>query len=219
MTNSNNNKGLVARILGGKPTTLQKTIFWIMALSICFWPLAVFVAIFFFDYPMQSRIDSICRYGSALTILLYPLYLFPLLRLGFLYSKRIGTSWPYYFCPLVPVVVFLLFSSIGSSEYAEKKPAGYDPSTYKCINDTYATDKNHVYYLHEILDKADPASFRVINDSYSADAKYVWFNGIIIDGADPTTFVATNSDSSDLAHDNHDYYIWNHPLHVSDMNS
>lgn len=74
------NKGLIARILGGTPTILQKVFFILMAFSLILWPLGCYVSIFFFDAPVRSDVDKICRYGMLITIYLYPIYLFPLLR-------------------------------------------------------------------------------------------------------------------------------------------
>ena len=69
---------------------------------------------------------------------------------------------------------------MASSEYAQKKPEGYDASTFERIDDTYSKDDNHVYYGYEILDKADPASFRVISENYSADERNVWYLFMIL---------------------------------------
>lgn len=74
------NDGLIARILGGTPTILQKVFFILMAFSLILWPLGCYVSIFFFDAPVRSDVDKICRYGMLITIYLYPIYLFPLLR-------------------------------------------------------------------------------------------------------------------------------------------
>ena len=54
-------------------------------------------------------------------------------------------SWLFYLCPLIPMAVFFLFVTLGSSAYAERKPEGYDFSTYKRLNETYAIDINNVY--------------------------------------------------------------------------
>lgn len=77
------NKGLIARILGGTPTILQKVFFILMAFSLILWPLGCYVSIFFFDAPIRSDIDKVSRYGMLITIWLYPIYLYPLLRIMF----------------------------------------------------------------------------------------------------------------------------------------
>ena len=92
-------KGYAARWLGDQLTSFQKFYFWIMVLSLLLWPILAFVALFFFDAPSRSFFDDICRSGMAFTIWLYPLYLLPLIRLWFRFSKRIGATWLYYFCP------------------------------------------------------------------------------------------------------------------------
>ena len=87
------NKGLIARILGGTPTILQKVFFILMAFSLILWPLGCYVSIFFFDAPVRSYVDKICRYGMLITIYLYPIYLFPLLRFMFQLSKEEFENW------------------------------------------------------------------------------------------------------------------------------
>lgn len=94
------NKGLIARILGGTPTILQKVFFILMAFSLILWPLGCYVSIFFFDAPVRSDVDKICRYGMLITIYLYPIYLFPLLRFMFQLSKNLRATWLYYLCPI-----------------------------------------------------------------------------------------------------------------------
>lgn len=61
------NDGLIARILGGTPTILQKVFFILMAFSLILWPLGCYVSIFFFDAPVRSDVDKLCRYGMPLT--------------------------------------------------------------------------------------------------------------------------------------------------------
>lgn len=223
-TEGSNKKGFAARILGEQPTGLQRTVFWLMVLSLLIWPLVAFVALFIYDAPIRSTIDEICRDGMVLTIWLYPFYLLPLIRLWFRLSKRLRATWLYYFCPLIPVAVLFVFGTMGSSEYAQKKPEGYDSSTFIRLNKTFAKDINHVYFCNEILEEADPASFRALDENYSADSRFVWYREDKIDGANPKTFVAPEKSNSleislALAHDDRDYYCGNNPLHVADMAS
>ena len=224
ITESSNNKGLAARILGGQPTGLQKAVFWLMVLSLLIWPLFFFVSIFLFDAPMRSAFDEVSRWGMVLTIWLYPVYMIPLMRWWFLLSKRLRATWLFCICPLIPIAIFFVFVAMASSEYAQKKPEGYDASTFERIDDTYSKDINHVYYGGGVLDGADPASFRVIGENYSADDRHVWYLMYIIEGANPKTFVIPEKNNSlditiGLAHDDHDYYSDVHPLHVADMSS
>ena len=219
-----NKKGFTARILGEQPTSIQKAFFWLMILSLTLWPLFLLVAAFLFDAPIRSNVDEICRIGMALTILLYPLYLLPLIGLWFRLSKRLRATWLFYLCPLIPVIVFFLFGELASSEYAARKPEGYDSATFKRINESFAKDINHVYYCNEILEDADPKTFRALSEEYSADSRYVWYRENKIEGANPQTFVAPEKNNSldisiDLAHDDHDYYRQNNPLHIADMGS
>lgn len=50
------NKGLIARILGGTPTILQKVFFILMVFSLILYPLGFFVSIFFI-FPIVHHID------------------------------------------------------------------------------------------------------------------------------------------------------------------
>lgn len=227
MEQKTKSKGLIARILGEQPTPDQKTVVKIMLLALLFWPIGFFVSIFFWDAPIQTSIDKFCRWGATYTIWLYPIYLIPLIRLWFVLSKKLGRAWLFNYCPWIPVAVFFLFLTIGSSSFAEGKPEGYDPSTYKRLNKTYTLDVNHVYYrfnvTYEILEGADPSTFKVLSDDYAADMHHVWFNGNMIEGAEPATFVAPDGDISAvadaIAHDAHDYYMGDQPLHVANMGS
>lgn len=113
---------------------------------------------------------------------------------------------------------------LASSEYAAKKPKGYDPATFERLNESFAKDINHVYFYNEILEDANPKTFRALDEDYSADSRHVWYRKDIIEGANPQTFVAPEKNNSldisiDLAHDDHDYYNQNNPLHVADMGS
>lgn len=221
---TNRRYGMIARILGGQPTALQKIFFWFMVMSLLIWPIFFYVSLFLFDAPIRSIVDETCRNGMFFTILLYPIYLLPLMRFCFWVSKRLRVSWLFCFCPLIPVAVISLLFEIASSEFAAKKPEGYDPSTFVRLNQTFSKDVNHVYFCNEILDLADPSSFRVLNENYSADNRYVWYNNDTISGADPATFVVPErkndlSFSVALSHDAHDYYCGTYPLHVADVGS
>ena len=109
---TNKRHGLIARILGGQPTALQKIVFWLMVISLFIWPLFFFVSLFIWDAPIRSTVDEICRNGIFFTILLYPIYLLPLMRFCFWVSKHLRASWFFCFCPLIPVAVFSLFFEI-----------------------------------------------------------------------------------------------------------
>lgn len=227
MEQKTKSKGLVALILGEQPTIDQKSIVRFMLLALLVWPIGLFVSIFFWDAPVQSSIDEFCRWGATYTVWLYPIYLIPLIRLWFKLSKKLGKTRLFNYCPFIPVAVFFLFIAFGSSSYAERKPEGYDPSTYKRLNKSYALDVNHVYYrfnyTYKILEGADPSTFKVLSDDYAADMHHVWFNGNMIEGAEPATFVAPHGDISAIAdaiaHDAHDYYRGDQPFHVANMGS
>ena len=222
MTEGSDKHRFVTFVLGSQPTAPQKIYFWLMVLSLLIWPIFFFASIFIFDAPIRSTVDEICRWGMVLTIWLYPFYLLPLIGLWFRLAKLIRAKWLYYLCPLIPMIIFVLFVELASSEYASRKPEGYDSATFERLNETYAKDINHVYYCNEILDEADPKSFRALDNDYSADSCHVWYNNDTIPGADPATFVVPESKndlgfSLALAHDAHDYYHGTSPLHVADM--
>ena len=174
MTDNSQPKGLAVRILGEQPTGLQRTVFWLMILSLTLWPICFFVSIFFFDAPIRSTVDEISRWGMVLTIWLYPLYLLPLMRSWFQLSKCLRATWLFYLCPLIPIIIFFSFVELASSEYAAKKPKGYDPATFERLNESFAKDINHVYFYHEILEDANPKTFRALDEDYSADSRHVW---------------------------------------------
>jgi hypothetical protein len=117
-------RGLIARILGGQPTVLQKIFFWLMVISLLIWPLLFFGSLFLFDAPFRSTVDETCRYGIFFTILLYPIYLFPLMRFCLWVSRRLKASWLFFLCPMIPIVVISLFIKIG----------GMKNCTYLCID-------------------------------------------------------------------------------------
>ena len=94
--------------------TLPKVFFILMVSSLILWPLGCFVSIFFFDAPIHSYIDEICRFGMVLTIWLYPVYLLPLLRFMFQLSKKLRATWLYYLCPIVPILILRLFLLIST---------------------------------------------------------------------------------------------------------
>ncbi len=225
MEQKSDKKGLAERVLGGKPTRHQEFVFRLMVMSLVLWPLFFFMSLFIFDAPVRTTVDEISRWGATLTIWLYPVYLSPLMRLFFRLSQSLKAKWLFYLCPLIPFAAFFLFMTVVSSEFAERKPEGYDSSTFKRLNEAYATDINHVYYGNEILEGADPASFRVLSEDYAADRHRVWYNMYVIEGANPNTFVAPEKSNIPdffalpLAHDDHDYYNGANRLHVADMGS
>jgi len=98
----------------------------------------------------------------------------------------------------------LYYSHFSVSKYESKRitkeVAGADLNTIKDLGEDYATDKNFVYYVGEIINEADPATFRILeteshnpNDpsdypSYTADKNNVYKSYTKIIGADVKTF-------------------------------
>ena len=120
---SERGKGLTAFVLGGTPSIMQKVFSVLMTFSLVLWPLGIYVSAFFFDAPIRSGIDKLGRYGMLLTIWLYPLYLFPLMRILFNVSKRVNAILFYYLTPVIPIIViyfFLLCTSFSSSSNDHK---------------------------------------------------------------------------------------------------
>ena len=103
-------KGLAARVLGDTPSSSQKGCFNLMTLTLILWPEAFVISLFPFCAPVHSTIDAIGLYGMVLTIWLYPLYLFPLMRVLFCLSRKKNAAFIYYLTPVVPIVVCLLFT-------------------------------------------------------------------------------------------------------------
>lgn len=126
-------------------------------------------------------------------------------------------TWLFYLCPLIPVVVFYLFLSLASNVYEERKPEGYDPSTYKSLNAMYALDANQVYYGNKILEGADPSTFKVLSGNYATDMHHVWYNDYIIEGADPASFVVLKG--LYYAQDKHRVYYEAYGTAIRDFNT
>lgn len=96
-------RGVSGTILGCRPTIPQIITVWVTLLTLLLWPIVLCFCVFFFDTPVKSTIDLICRLGMVFPILFYPLYMLPLIRLWFMLSNKIGVSWVFYFCPLIPL--------------------------------------------------------------------------------------------------------------------
>ncbi|MHB8860355.1 MAG: DKNYY domain-containing protein [Minisyncoccota bacterium] len=94
--------------------------------------------------------------------------------------------------------------------------SGEDVATFQASSlGEYAKDKNHVYDCDNIVKDADPATFTILNQVYAKDARHVFYiGGTIIPGADPATFVpvttplAKNSLQSEYGKDTNHVY-WN----------
>ena len=214
-----NSKDLVTFILGEPPTLFQKIFVWLMILSFWLWLPVSAMSPFLLDAPSRSPADEICRLGLLLSIWLYPIYMFFLIRWSFRFFKKLRVTWLFYFCPLVPVALFYLFYTLTIIAYSDSKPDGCDFGTFERLNARYSLDVNHVYYDNMILSEADPSTFKVLSYDYATDMHHVWYNDIIIDGADPATFVVPDSKISNLAHDAHDYYMYDRPLYVANIGS
>lgn len=68
---------------------------------------------------------------------------------------------------------------------------GAQASTFRCIENEYSTDGQHVYFSAKRMPGIDAASFKVLPHGYSKDDHAVYFGyytGDTIPGAEPTSF-------------------------------
>lgn len=106
------NRSFMGRVLGCEPyadlDTPHICIFGIMMIGLFIWPLFAFIVVFFFDAPSYNAVFEICRYIMCFTIWLYPLYVFPLMRLMFRLSESKNALWIFCITPLIPASIFAL---------------------------------------------------------------------------------------------------------------
>lgn len=111
-TGMKDDRSFMGRVLGCEPyadlDTPHICIFGIMMTGLFIWPLFAFIVIFFFDAPSYNAVFEICRYIMCFTIWLYPLYVFPLMRLMFRLSESKNALWIFCITPLIPASIFAL---------------------------------------------------------------------------------------------------------------
>lgn len=71
-----------------------------------------------------------------------------------------------------------------------------DPKTFEYLELSHAKDKNHAFWVNEIIDLADPITFEVINYDYAKDKNYVFWRNKVVELADPITFEIVNDEYS-----------------------
>ncbi len=92
--------------------------------------------------------------------------------------------------------------------YKEKSIAGADIASFSAVDDSYAKDKNRVYYCDEfrdgknyymtkyqeisVVEKADPASFTLIGASYAKDNRFGFLAGQSFEVKDIATLTGIN---------------------------
>lgn len=91
--------------------------------------------------------------------------------------------------------------------YFEDKPFKADVATFKILNmessyESFAIDKDAVYYLGKILPGADSETFVMLGEFYSKDKNFVYFKNRKVVGADLATFRA----NAYVALDKNHYY-------------
>ncbi|MBR5069904.1 MAG: DKNYY domain-containing protein [Bacteroidales bacterium] len=202
----------VFSLLVWAPIALMAILFLIIAIvvgNISLNALLIFIALFIFLLP-------------------YPLYLFFLYRWGRRWTERTRIQSIYYLVPLLPIVLLVLFSSLGQSKWFRPKPHWADTETFEWLDNGYSKDIHHAYHDSTVIEGADPATFRVLDYHYAADAYHVFFKLRMIPEADPSSFKVLplmNKGEEDeartiyLARDAHDYYVRDIPLHVADYRS
>lgn len=106
---------------------------------------------------------------------------------------------------IVPAIFFLLSSCNSGYNKQDKKWVwiSYDEAvgkrvseidqhdfeTFKILNnEKYATDKNSVFYVGQIIKNADPESFEVLNNGYSKDINNIFLDATTVIFADSKTF-------------------------------
>lgn len=111
-TGMKDQRSFIGRVLGCETDTAidapHVCIFGIMMIGLFIWPLFSFMAVFFFDAPSYNVVFEVCRHILCFTVWLYPLYVFPLMRLMFRLSERKNALWIFCITPLIPVGVFVL---------------------------------------------------------------------------------------------------------------
>ena len=111
-TGMKGHRSFIGRVLGCETDTAIDVphicIFGIMMIGLFIWPPFAFVVIFFFDAPCYNTIFEVCRHIMCFTVWLYPLYVFPLMRLMFRLSERKNALWIFCITPLIPVGIFML---------------------------------------------------------------------------------------------------------------
>jgi hypothetical protein len=99
------------------------------------------------------------------------------------------------------------FQKIGDSKYVKDKNGVYgayvktatvtekptkDPATFVLLNETYAKDKNHVYFDGSVVEGADAASFAAIDEFWGKDKNHVYDRVWIAQHMDAGTFGKTD---------------------------
>ena len=103
----------------------------------------------------------------------------------------------------ITMLIFLV-ANLGMSEYIKKDNAVYyfneskkieeaDVNSFEVLGETesYAKDKNNVYFWGKIIANADVKTFKIISEDingYSKDKNNVYIGIQKIEGADPKTF-------------------------------
>ena len=111
-TGMKDNRSFMGRVLGcdpgSEPDTPHICIFGIMMTGLFIWPLFAFMVVFIFDAPSYNAVFEMCRWIMFLIVYLYPLYVFPLMRLMFRLSELKNALWIFCITPLIPAGIFAL---------------------------------------------------------------------------------------------------------------
>lgn len=101
-----------------------------------------------------------------------------------------------------------------------------DAESFDELEAGYGKDKNHVYLNGYLVKNANPQTFEIIDyrdensygdKNYSKDKNFVFFNGNQIPRANPKTFQIL--EEKPYSKDDKDYYFWNKPLNLSNINT
>lgn len=95
------------------------------------------------------------------------------------------------------------------------KVEGADADSFQILNDSFAKDKNHIFFKYFILTGVDEATFQILDYGYSKDKNQVFFNEKALPNVNAQTFVVL---SVSFAKDNNKIYYHGEPT-IVDINS
>lgn len=82
----------------------------------------------------------------------------------------------------------LYYQPKGSFKGDEVKVEGVDLYTFETIDNTYAKDKNYLYFLGLVVEDVDLNTFEFLDSPFSRDKGHIFYYGKKIENADASTF-------------------------------
>ncbi|MCA9364721.1 MAG: DKNYY domain-containing protein [Candidatus Moranbacteria bacterium] len=200
-----------------------------------FWPIVAFMSPMVLDAPGSE--NKISTYVLISFFITYPIFV---VSLAILFDWRLFFVSPkilFVIVTIISVVLLFVFGipsdikrvlsstplygyhvSVDKKVYYSGESMGdaVDPVTFTVFseNDSYAKDKNHVYYRGKVFSGADPGTFELLSKSgFSRDESHVYYSNKMVSGADPGTFVFFNENSS-YTHDKNFVYYYSESNNV-----